>query len=105
MDEFPESISVDNKDIFSKYLYYMTLKNIRKDIFEFMISRKDEDKYFDLDKYMYQKNNGVEVADMMNTISGELSALGWKTKLSFGGTGLFIYSTEVPPPSCYEDTF
>ena len=45
MDEFPETISVENKDIFDKYLYYMTLKNIRRDIFEFMISRKDEDKY------------------------------------------------------------
>lgn len=105
MDEFPETISVENKDIFSKYLYYMTLKNIRRDIFEFMISRKDEDKYFDLDKYLCQKDNADDIASMMNTISTELFALGWKTKLSFGGTGLFVYSTETPPPSCYEDTF
>ena len=36
-------------------------------------------------------------------VKSELVKLGWKCKTSFGGTGLFIYSTEEPPPSCWEE--
>jgi len=34
----------------------------------------------------------------------ELEELGWKCKKSFGQTALFIYSTENPPPSCWDDS-
>ena len=43
--------------------------------------------------------------NMTSKIIEELQELGWKCKTSFGGTGLFIYSTENPPPNCYDDTF
>ena len=42
---------------------------------------------------------------MSEIIIKELEELGWKCKLSYGQTALFIYSTENPPPSCWDDSF
>ena len=42
---------------------------------------------------------------MINTTVKELKELGWNCKLSFGGTGLFIYSTENQPRGCWDSDF
>jgi hypothetical protein len=107
MKEFPRRLNVNNKDKFSSFLYDRSLCYFRRDIFEHIISRKDENCYFELDKFCknYLNNNTEMMEEMKNTVINELHDLGWKCKTSFGNTGLFIYSTENPPSSCYEDTF
>jgi hypothetical protein len=103
MNNFPSVLCPANKANFSRYHYELNLSNMRRDIFELVICG-DENSYFDIDtfmrKYKLKKN---DVSNMLLQITSELTNLGWKVKTSFGGTGLFIYSTEAPPPSCYEE--
>ena len=39
--------------------------------------------------------------EIMSIVTNELIALGWNCKYSYNDTGLFIYSTDTPPPSCW----
>lgn len=104
MKEFSSRLNVENKNKFFTYHYDRQLCYLRRNIFEHMIS-KDENTYFELDKFSrnYLDNNTELITMMTDTVISELEKLGWKCKTSFGGTGLFIYSTENPPPSCFED--
>ncbi len=99
MNRFSEILHVDNKIGFS-ILWKLRVENLmRENIYYFMISRKNEEEYFDLDKYTsYGKNL---VSDSVKKIMLELENLGWKVKLSFGDTGLFIYSSDEPPKTCW----
>lgn len=105
MKEFPDKLRPENKDKFHSYLYNRNLAYLRKEIFE-NILHGDENNYFILGNF-YNKN-GISSEDsskMTETIMTELNNLGWKTSLSFNNTGLFIYSTDKPPRSCYVDEF
>jgi thymidine kinase len=105
MKEFPSRLNPKNKEKFSKYCYDRNLAYMRRDIFELVILG-DENKFFDLDKF--SRLNSVsenDIRSMCIVVMDELKNLGWNVKTSFGGTGLFIYSTENPPPSCYADEF
>lgn len=98
MNSFPSEINKDNKENFNNLFNNMVLCMIREDIYRLLISRKDENEYIDLDKYYSKYGKNINIID---TIITELNQLGWKTKLSFGDTGLFVYSTENPPTSCW----
>jgi hypothetical protein len=100
MKEFPKKINVKHINSFSSYLYDRELCYLRRDIYEHMIEH-DENNYFNLDKLL--SNRKLNSKKMITTIIEELEVLGWKCKTSFGGTGLFIYSTDNPPLLCYED--
>lgn len=107
MKEFPNILNVKNKVQFPDIFYNRVLCYFRKEIYEHIISH-GENSYFDLEKfgreYCKDQTNRVElVFQMSGTIMNELVNLGWKCKLSFGGTALFIYSTDDPPPSCWDD--
>jgi len=100
MDKFPDYLNVLEKDNF-KNIKYKRLENIfRDDVFGHLINRKDENDYIDLDKY-YSHFDKNELVKIFYKVRDEIHLLGWKTKLSFGDTGLFIYSTEKPPSSCW----
>ena len=103
MRNFPEKLSIKNKDNFSDFYYNRVLCYMRRDIYDHIIS-KDENSYFDIDKFskMYLNKNDV-IKIMIKTIREELENLGWKTKTSYGETALFIYSSEKPPSSCWEE--
>jgi hypothetical protein len=98
MNSFPKEINKDNKENFNELFKNMVLCLIREDIYNLIISRKDENEYVDLDKYYSKYGKNTKIID---DIILELNQLGWKTKLSFGDTGLFVYSTENPPTSCW----
>ena len=100
MDKFPDYLNVSQKDNFKKIKYKRLEDIFREDIFIHLINRKDENEYIDLDKY-YSNFDKNEIAKIFYKIRDEIHGLGWKTKLSFGDTGLFIYSTENPPTSCW----
>jgi hypothetical protein len=104
MIEFPQRLNVQNKDNFKEYNYSRVLCYLRRDIFEHMI-REDENIYFDLDIFSkkYLNKNTDDLKTMTTLVMGELKKLGWSCKTSFGDTGLFIYSTDAPPPSCHPD--
>jgi hypothetical protein len=102
MREFSSKLNVQNKERFAE-IYYDRLKcYLRRDIYEHVL-HKDENDYFSLDDFNRKYNNIDLVKKAINEIIPELEALGWKCKSSFGGTALFIYSTETPPPSCWEE--
>ena len=104
-DVLPEELDVSNKDTFGRLYSSYKLTEFRKAIYEYMISREDENEYFSLDQWcrINLKNNTKLMNEFTQIIMLDLHELCWRTKLSFGETGLFVYSTEKPPPSCYED--
>jgi hypothetical protein len=107
MEELPIILYVKNKDIFSTLFYNTVFCYLRKSVYEHIIS-KDENSFFDLEQfgklYFNDNPNRVDLITKLSTeIQLELKELGWNCKLSFGGTALFIYSTDNPPPSCWDD--
>ncbi len=104
MREFPDSLNVKEKDKFPNIYNNRVLCYLRKSIYEHVISQ-DENSYFDLEKFVrtyYKDSKDIEKLQV-NLVIQELEEIGWKCKLSFGGTALFIYSTLNPPSSCWDD--
>ena len=109
MNSFPVEIDIKNKKLNDEF-YYKNFHDInysrilcilRKEIYNLIVSRKDENEYFALDDFSSQFSCGKYLSKLTETIIDELSDIGWKTKLSFGNTGLFIYSTNEQPTSCW----
>ena len=103
MKSFPEHVNVNNIHNFSKINYERILGIFRQEIYETLLTRKDENDYIDLDVFSRKncKNKSCIINKVVDTVILELQELGWKTKLSFADTGLFIYSTDNPPTSCW----
>ena len=103
MNAFPSNLNPENKHNFSQLKYEKNLSTMRENIFDLILT-SDENNYFEIDNFsrMY-KLKKIQVDKMILTISKELESLGWKIKTSFAGTGLFIYSTDIPPSSCFEE--
>lgn len=107
MKEFPNILNTKHKDSFSELHYNRVLCYLRKAVYEHIISH-DENSYFDLEKFgrlhfKERKNREELVIKLSLVIQKELEKLGWKCKCSFGGTALFIFSSEKPPASCWDD--
>lgn len=108
MKEFPNRMHVTNVENFPELFYERYICYLRRDIFEHILKRNgDENDYVCLDSWCRNniQNRKDIMCQMRDTVINEIEDKGWKCKLSFGGTGLFIYSTEDPPPSCHEDGF
>lgn len=104
MNEFPYTLNVSNKNNFPEIHYNKILCLLRKKIYNHII-KEDENNYFDLDIFNKSFVKDKKILDkMLIVIMKELIELGWKCKLSFGGTALFIYSENLPT-SCWDDTF
>ncbi len=102
MKEFPSNLSVNFKDKFPEYNRNRMKCYLRRDLYEHVISHK-ESEYFSIDSFNERVGNLEESKEMLQEIILELKVLGWNCKTSFGGTGIFIYSSENPPDNCYED--
>lgn len=99
MENLSELLHINNKNNFQILWKKRVEEILRENIFDFILYRKNEDEYFDLDKYIHYGKNLV--LESIKNIMEELKNLGWKVKLSFGDTGLFVYSTEDPPKTCW----
>jgi hypothetical protein len=97
MKEFNKNLAVSNISEFPNLRNIRLLSKYRKKISEFLVERKDENEYFQLDCFSNSVNN-----DITKILISELENLGWKCKLSYGGTGLFIYVSETPS-NCWEE--
>lgn len=83
----------------------LLLDKLREDVVMFLVSRPNEDSYFNMGQFSKPNNIGsIELSKFVELISSELKELGWKCSTSFGGTGLFIYSGERPK-SCWDGSF
>lgn len=104
MKQFPNILNLNNKNNFPVIYYNRILCYLRRNIYEHII-KEDENNYFDLDTFsiMYKIKDVNIIQNMVNTLIEELNKLGWKCKLSYGETALFIYSSDKPPPSCWEE--
>jgi hypothetical protein len=103
MKEFPDCLQAENTESFGRYRYERTLCCLRGDIYEHML-RGDENNYFDMENFARSAEiSSEETNSLLKTIMTELVKRGFKCKLCFGSTGLFIYSTPDPPASYYPD--
>ena len=99
MRKIPAELNANNKETFTELRNLDILEKICEDVCNFLIHRTDENEYIDLDKYYIRY--GKLCFPLVEKIITQLNELNWKTKLSFGDSGLFIYSTEDPPRSCW----
>ena len=110
MNSIPDEIDITNIKLkydndyicnFEK-INYDRLKNLlRSEIYVLILSREREDIYYDIELFS-TRNHAHEVVDKLVTeLRQELKNIGWKTCLSYGDTGLFIYSTEDKPNNCW----
>jgi|APSaa5957512535_1039671.scaffolds.fasta_scaffold437281_2 hypothetical protein len=105
MSSFPDHLTPELKDTFPDIILGMSVRKMRKTITD-LVYKGDENVCFDLAKF--SRSNDItqfKTKEMVDTLVPELIALGWKCKFSFGDTGLFIYSTDKPPPSCWDGDF
>jgi hypothetical protein len=100
MKKLPSKLNVTNKDNFAKINYNRILCYLRRDLYEHIISHK-ENEYFSLDEFNTRVKDMELTQRMVRELIPELEALGWKCSFSYGDTGLFIYSTESPPENCW----
>lgn len=103
MNKLDKSLNVKNKDLFNSYNDIRIKDKINQEIFDLLISRDSENEYYDLDKFasINLDRNIKKMHEIMELVIIELQELGWNCKYSFNETGLFIYSTETVPPSCW----
>ena len=99
MKKITIELDANNKENFTELRNIDITEKICEDISNFLIHRKDENEYIDLDKYYLRY--GKSCFPLVEKIITQLNNLNWKTKLSFGDSGLFIYSTADPPRSCW----
>lgn len=101
MEQFPEQLNVKNLDLFTSLLDEEHKRMMRKEIY-IMILKRNETDFFDIDNFNRRYVKNMEKSTVMaKSICEELELLGWKTFFGFGGTGLYIYSTEDLPPGAY----
>ena len=118
MKYFPRAINVKNKSSFSIYKYDEVIELLRKSIYFHILNytydieqKKDtydtENNSYELELFFksYGITHQTEKDKIYLTIKNELTKLGWKCELTFGGTSLFIYSSEKLPTSCWVDGF
>lgn len=98
MNSFGQELHVLNKDNFEDLFKETYMMKLRKKIHLFMISNRNENDFFDIEKFnrKYIRNMN-KTNDMINEVIFELNQLGWKTHIGFGGTGLYIYSSDELP--------
>lgn len=102
MNNFPSTLLPTNREHFSELTDEYVMKKLREEVY-FHVLTKDENEYFILDNFVLKYNVQDRLERYSSNIIKELTTLGWKCKTSYGGTALFIYSTEDAPPSCYPD--
>lgn len=92
---------VSNKSNFASIRREELKSKMRKHIRNMMLEGNESD-FFDLDHFNRNYVKDTSLASvLMSEICEELDALGWKTFLGFGGTGLYVYSSDELPPGAY----
>lgn len=96
-----DSMKLSNKPHFPAMRRGLLKEKMKKHIFQLMLEEREND-FFDLDRFNrdYVQDTSLTL-HIVAEIREELHALGWKTHLGFGDTGLYVYSTEELPAGVY----
>lgn len=86
-----------------------TKETMRSQVYRIVLAG-DENDYLDLDKFykgdlLAARLTPAVRKELLEDIVSELTALGWKTAMGYGGSALFVYSTSNPPPACWDGEF
>jgi len=100
MRYFPENFKPEDKDNFKKLAYDRVKCYMRRDVYEHVLTHS-ESNYFSLDSFNAHGIDILEIKRMLGEVVKELESCGWKCTISYGGSGLFIYSGEKPA-NCWE---
>lgn len=94
-------LDVSNKANFASMRRQFLKDKMRKHVRAMMLEGNESD-FFDLDLFnrKYVKDTSLS-SELIQEISEDLHQLGWKTFLGFGGTGLYVYSSDELPPGAY----
>jgi len=93
MKKFPSKLSPSNIELFQDYYVYRQTCYLRKEIYEWMLSPsffKDGERCFDLQMKGYGD-------DIINVLCQELNDMGWKTRLAFNNSSLYVYREGEDP--------
>ncbi len=93
MKHFPTKLIPSNIDSFRDYNINRQTCYLRKEIYEWMVSPtffKDGERCFDLQLKGYGEES-------INDVCLELNNLGWKTRLAFNNSSLYIYKEGEDP--------
>lgn len=102
MQRFGEELNIINRDNLKAVWRVKMLEKLRKHVYNFMLDRKRENDFFDLDTFNRSYIRDINVTnDIVNQVVLELNELGWKTHIGFGGTGLYVYSSDELPDGVY----
>lgn len=100
MKTFPDKLKPQNRIHFKEYRFNRELCKLRQKIVDYMYS--EEKGGFDL-KSSVDDNNQYSYSHiddkLIEAARNELHILGWKTKLAYGNTTLFIYDDEKELPN------
>lgn len=88
MKEFPESLRPKYRHLFNELAFDQQLQDWRKKVYSYIINHETRGLTITDDNYAKIDNR------ILNAIIDELTQLGWKTKLAFNGSVLFIYEQE-----------
>jgi hypothetical protein len=73
------------------------LKKLRYELYILIISRKTENEYYALDNFSRENTISMKmVIRMADILMKTLRDLGWHCSISFGDTGLFVWSGKKP---------
>jgi hypothetical protein len=104
MESFPEDFRLPNAELDEKFRELKKqycVRLLRQQLYLHMLERKEND-FFDINRFnKAHVNNEKLCEEIFSVVVAELEALGWKYTISFGGTGLFIYSSENKPVSAW----
>jgi|SRR5690606_8463501 len=93
MNQFPECISESNRKQFPQLLEEKIIQKLREEIIDTVL-QDDCTNFYDISAFKYSSYKNIK--DLIKIIMKELEELGWKTKLSYGDTALFIYTGAMP---------
>ncbi len=97
MDRFPPDLTPSNRSGLLAMQYNHALALLRHDVFETVVSN-NADNFYDLSSFKYHTH--VNFKAMVAQVRAELENLGWKTKLAYGETALFVFDG-VPPSNAW----
>jgi hypothetical protein len=96
--EFSKILRTEEKEV---ELVQSILKDLRKDVAEFFLSREDTEDFFDLTPVIRKWKKHPEIVEsVVRLLREEIEEASFKTKLGYGDTGLFIY-TDAVPSNCW----
>ena len=98
MKKFPSKLLPENISLFNSYNTTRITRYLRRRIYEWMISDDFVTRCFDLQLSQGQLQTFKYPSHVIDSISKELNLLGWKTKIAFAYSSLYIYKEDDENP-------